>query len=116
MRVRPRWADEREGSIHDLACWEPEGMMAEITLPEKLRDVEPVRSVRTPASLEYVYTAGVATTRFLKGIAEGKILGERAPGGKVYVPVPRRRPRAGQAHRPSRSSCPTPARSPASAW
>lgn len=21
-RVRPRWADEREGSIHDLACWE----------------------------------------------------------------------------------------------
>ena len=23
MRVRPRWADEREGSIHDLACWEP---------------------------------------------------------------------------------------------
>ena len=24
MRVRPRWADEREGSIHDLACWEPE--------------------------------------------------------------------------------------------
>ena len=20
----PRWADEREGSIHDLACWEPE--------------------------------------------------------------------------------------------
>jgi uncharacterized protein len=25
MRVQPRWADEREGSIHDLACWEPEG-------------------------------------------------------------------------------------------
>ena len=24
MRVQPRWADEREGSIHDLACWEPE--------------------------------------------------------------------------------------------
>lgn len=23
MRVQPRWADEREGSIHDLACWEP---------------------------------------------------------------------------------------------
>ncbi len=23
MRVRPRWADEREGTIHDLACWEP---------------------------------------------------------------------------------------------
>ena len=24
MRVQPRWAEEREGSIHDLACWEPE--------------------------------------------------------------------------------------------
>ena len=24
MRVRPRWAAEREGSIHDLACWEPD--------------------------------------------------------------------------------------------
>jgi uncharacterized OB-fold protein len=24
MRVTPRWADEREGSIHDLACWQPE--------------------------------------------------------------------------------------------
>ena len=23
MRVQPRWADEREGSILDLACWEP---------------------------------------------------------------------------------------------
>ena len=24
MRVTPRWADEREGTIHDLECWEPE--------------------------------------------------------------------------------------------
>jgi uncharacterized OB-fold protein len=24
MRVRPRWAEEREGSIHDLECWEPD--------------------------------------------------------------------------------------------
>ena len=61
-------------------------MTAEITLPDVLADVEPVRSVRTPAKLEYTYTAGQATTRFLKGISEGKILGERAPGGKVYVP------------------------------
>ncbi len=60
--------------------------MADITLPKALQDVEPVRSVRTPARLEYVYTAGVATTRFLRGISERKILGERAPGGKVYVP------------------------------
>jgi uncharacterized OB-fold protein len=60
--------------------------MADIVLPAALRDVEPVRSVRTPARLEFTYTAGAATTRFLKGVSQGKILGERAPGGKVYVP------------------------------
>ena len=60
--------------------------MSDITLPESIRDVEQVKSVRTPARLEYVFTAGRATTRFLTGIAEKKIMGERAPGGKVYVP------------------------------
>jgi len=60
--------------------------MADINLPAALEGVELVRSVRTPARLEYTYTAGVATTRFLHGIAQRKILGERAPGGKVYVP------------------------------
>lgn len=24
MRVMPRWSAEREGTIHDLECWEPE--------------------------------------------------------------------------------------------
>jgi uncharacterized OB-fold protein len=58
-----------------------------VTLPASLQTVEPVRSVRTPAELRYLYTAGAATTRFLRGIAERKILGERCPKcGKVYVP------------------------------
>ena len=62
--------------------------MADITLPEKLRDVEQVRSVRTPAELVFTYTPGGASSRYLKGIAQRKILGERAavPGAKVYVP------------------------------
>ena len=54
--------------------------------PPSLDGVELVRSVRTPAALDYTFTAGEATTRFLRGITEKKILGERAPGGKVYVP------------------------------
>ena len=29
-----------------------------LVLPEALRDVEPVRSIRTPARLEYRFTAG----------------------------------------------------------
>jgi uncharacterized OB-fold protein len=61
--------------------------VAEISLPAKLRDVEQVKSVRTPAELVFTYTPGGASSRFLKGIAEKKILGERAePGAKVYVP------------------------------
>jgi len=61
--------------------------MAELTLPRSLRGVELVRSVRIPAELRYQYTAGGATTRFLRGIAQKRILGERCPRcGKVYVP------------------------------
>ncbi len=61
--------------------------MADISLPASLRDVEPVRSVRTPAELVFQYTAGEAATKYLRGIAEKKILGGRVgPGDKVYVP------------------------------
>ncbi|HEY8526162.1 MAG TPA: Zn-ribbon domain-containing OB-fold protein [Acidimicrobiales bacterium] len=68
--------------------------MTGLVLPERLRDVEPVRRIRTPARLEYNFTAGQATSRFLRGIATKRILGERCPEcGKVYVPP--------------RGSCPT---------
>ncbi len=61
--------------------------MSDLVLPDSLRDVELIKSVRTPAELRYSYTAGGATTRFLTGIAQKKILGERCPKcGKVYVP------------------------------
>jgi uncharacterized OB-fold protein len=61
--------------------------MVDVTLPESLRDVEPVRSVRTPAQLDYTFTAGDATTRFLRGITQKKIIGQQAtPESKVYVP------------------------------
>jgi uncharacterized OB-fold protein len=67
--------------------------MSDLVLPEALRDVEPVRSIRTPARLDYHYTAGEATSRFLRGIAARKIYGERC----------------GQCHKvilPPRGSCP----------
>lgn len=48
---------------------------------------EPVRYIRTPIRLEYTAVAGEAATRFLRGIAQGRILGQRCPAtGKVYVP------------------------------
>ena len=50
--------------------------------------------VERPIRLDYDYTAGLAQSRFLKGLAQKKILGEKCPVcGKVYVG--------------SRGSCPT---------
>jgi uncharacterized OB-fold protein len=61
--------------------------MADVSLPGRLRDVEPVRSVRIPAELRYTYTPGAASSRFLRGLAQKKILGQRCPVcQKVYVP------------------------------
>lgn len=61
--------------------------MAEITLPPRLAEVEPVRSIRTPAGLAYTYTAGAAATRFLQQVAHKRLVGQRCPVcRKVYVP------------------------------
>lgn len=47
----------------------------------------PVRIVKTPIRLDYTYTPGVATSRFLRSIERGEIMGQRCPAcGKVYVP------------------------------
>jgi uncharacterized OB-fold protein len=61
--------------------------MAEVTLPDRLQGVEPVRSIRVPASISYNYTAGRASTRFLRSVAEKKLIGQRCPVcKKVYIP------------------------------
>lgn len=58
-----------------------------VTLPASIAAVDPVRSVRTPARLDYDFTAGRATSTFLRGILDHKILGESCPiCHKVYVP------------------------------
>lgn len=62
-------------------------MPTDLILPARLEDVELVRSIRTPAELNYQFTAGKATTRFLKGVAEKRLVGQRCPVCKmVYVP------------------------------
>lgn len=48
---------------------------------------EPIKSVVTPIHLEYDYSAGTATSRFLRGLAKRKILGGECPScRRVYVP------------------------------
>ncbi|HXW32784.1 MAG TPA: Zn-ribbon domain-containing OB-fold protein [Acidimicrobiales bacterium] len=55
---------------------------------------EQVTMLDTPIHIDYSFTAGLAQSRFLKGLSEGRFLGQRCPRcGKVYVPP--------------RGSCPT---------
>lgn len=69
----------------------PEGLWSQpavdtSAIPE-LADAEPVQLVRTPATLRYDFTPGVATTRFLREIKEKRLVGEVCPEThKVYIP------------------------------
>jgi uncharacterized OB-fold protein len=48
---------------------------------------EPVTIVETPTRLDYSYTPGVAASRFLRSVEQGRLMGQRCPRcGKVYVP------------------------------
>jgi uncharacterized OB-fold protein len=46
-----------------------------------------VTKIETPIRLEYTYTPGKAPSRFLRALAERRLVGERCPRcSKVYVP------------------------------
>ena len=48
---------------------------------------EPVTGIVTPIRLDYRYTPGTSPSKFLRGMKEGRILGQRcAKCSKVYVP------------------------------
>ena len=94
MRVKARWATQRVGAITDIACFEPLGAgspaaetgdrsAAETTAEDR----EPVSRVITPVRLAYDYAASPEESKFFRGLAEGRILGQRCPKcQKVYVP------------------------------
>jgi len=55
---------------------------------------DPYAVVARPVRLDYTYTAGTASSRFLRAIMQRRLLGSRCPScAKVYVPL--------------RTSCPT---------
>ncbi|MFI0353886.1 Zn-ribbon domain-containing OB-fold protein [Actinomadura sp. 9N407] len=71
MRVRAQWRTDRTGAIGDIACFLPE-----------------VTMITSPTRLEYRLQPGRALSRFLDGIAEGRILGHRCDVcGEVIVPM-----------------------------
>lgn len=98
LRVAPRWAQHRAGSIRDIACFEPEaaagggpGPSAEAARPEdagQRGDAEPpVTMTVTPIRLRYDHTASAAEASYLRGLAAGKLIGQLCPAcGQVYIP------------------------------
>jgi uncharacterized OB-fold protein len=94
MRVQPHWAEHRVGSIRDIACFEPEGAAApdgaaqaeggELAAAET---AEPVTMTITPVRLRYLHTASPSESAYLRGLAEGRLLGQRCPAcEQVYIP------------------------------
>ncbi len=89
MRVRIRWAQDRVGHINDIRCFEPEPDEAAETTPraEATNAMDPVTGIVTPVELDYLYAASPEESAFYRGLAEGRILGQRCPAcHKVYVP------------------------------
>jgi uncharacterized protein len=87
LRVRPRWAHQRVGSIRDIACFEPGEAAAapDDGVPDD--DAAPVTMTITPVRLRYEHTASAAESAYLRGLSEGRLIGQRCPAcGKVYVP------------------------------
>jgi uncharacterized OB-fold protein len=98
MRVRIRWAAAPVGHIRDIECFEPASRRSErFPDPQNHADVRPAVSadggdavvtiMTTPVRLHYRHSTSVEESGYLRGLAEGRIVGRRCPAcRKVYVP------------------------------
>ncbi len=92
MRVRPRWAARRSGHIRDIECFEPADDPSQRTSvaagePVPIEGADAITMIKTPIRLHYQHSASAEESRYLRGLKEGKIIGQRCPAcGKVYVP------------------------------
>jgi hypothetical protein len=90
MRVTARWAADRVGSIRDIACFEPcdaAGPTGAAGPSRAQEDSDPVTMTIAPVRLHYEHTASAAESAYLRGLAEGRLIGQRCPAcGKVYIP------------------------------
>ena len=85
MRVQARWADAPVGHIKDIVCFEPE--TSDAPSREPIADVEDVTMVTTPIAMKVLHTASIQETGYLKGLKEGRLIGQRCPQcRKVYIP------------------------------
>lgn len=87
MRVQVRWAAERTGSITDFVFEPVSAAEVRGAQAASLEFPADVTGIITPVSLDYDYAASPEESAFFRGLAEGRILGQRCPVcRKVYVP------------------------------
>ena len=87
LRVRPRWAERPAGSIRDIVCFEPGDGPPDGSAPGHAGQVTPGMTI-TPVRLHYMHTASPGESAYLRGLAEGRLLGQRCGVcGQVYVPT-----------------------------
>ena len=88
MRVQVRWRGERTGAVTDIEAFEPlVGEGSASPAGGGLLEDHLVTGVVTPVELDYLYAASPEESAFYRGLAEGRILGQRCPAcHKVYVP------------------------------
>jgi len=85
MRVQAKWVDEPSGLITDLVFVPETEPAAEAEARSATGD--PITEIITPVSLDYRYAASPEESAFFRGLAEGRIVGQRCPAcQKVYVP------------------------------
>ncbi|MEI5676285.1 MULTISPECIES: Zn-ribbon domain-containing OB-fold protein [unclassified Nocardioides] len=88
MRVQVRWRGERTGAVTDIEAFVP--LADEDSASPAgggLLEDHLVTGVVTPVELDYLYAASPEESAFYRGLAEGRILGQRCPAcHKVYVP------------------------------
>lgn len=83
MRVQVRWAASPVGSIRDIECFEPLGHRS---TPDTRGSVA-VSMITTPIRLRYEHSASPEESRYLRGLAQGRVLAQRCPScHKVYLP------------------------------
>ncbi|MFD4367335.1 Zn-ribbon domain-containing OB-fold protein [Rhodococcus sp. NPDC058521] len=87
MRVRAHWSDQRFGRIQDIEYFEPGESDARPSVSSDGDGAEAVTMLTTPVALDYMHSASAEESYFLRGLAEGRLIGGRTgPGDKVYIP------------------------------
>ncbi len=106
MRVQVRWREKPVGAITDIECFEPirnpanaeelqrnpgsgghSPAFAGNPQPDQPPHGSPVTGITSPVRLAYDYAASPEESKFYRGLAEGRILGQRCPRcHTVYVP------------------------------